>query len=148
MRRPPRRRDLARRVQSPARALPGRLGDGAPEQLHAGDAPGGRNAAKSENVKITPFDTGFTAQKQFSVIQDIVALHKYQGILVQPNDSVGIEPAIKQAIKAGIQVVTLNVPIGPSSTTISHAIARPGRIGANAPGDVGSSAWANDGKRL
>lgn len=89
---------------------------------------GAENAAKSENVKITTFDTGFTAQKQFSVIQDIVAQHKYQGILVQPNDSVGIEPAIKQAIKAGIQVVTLNVPIGPSSTTIATQL--PGLAGS------------------
>jgi ribose transport system substrate-binding protein len=89
---------------------------------------GAENAAKTENVKITTFDTGFTAQKQFSVIQDIVAQHKYQGILVQPNDSVGIEPAIKQAIKAGIQVVALNVPIGPSATTIEPQL--PGLAGS------------------
>ena len=90
----------------------------------------GPSRPKGENVKITTFDTGFTAQKQFSVIQDIVAQHKYQGILVQAIDSVGIEPAIKQAIKAGIQVVTLNVPIGPSSTTMPSATSGPGRIGA------------------
>ncbi len=89
---------------------------------------GAESAAKAENVKITTFDTGFTAQKQFSVIQDIVAQHKYQGILVQPNDSVGIEPAIKQAIKAGVQVVTLNVPIGPSATTIQPQL--PGLAGS------------------
>ncbi|HXW78932.1 MAG TPA: sugar ABC transporter substrate-binding protein [Acidimicrobiales bacterium] len=89
---------------------------------------GAEAVAKTDNVKITTFDTGFTAQKQFSVIQDIVALHKYQGILVQPNDSVGIEPAIKQAIKAGIQVVTLNVPIGPNATTIEPQL--PGLAGS------------------
>src|SRR5579862_1965023 len=41
---------------------------------------GAQAAAKSENVKITPFDTGFSPQKQFSVIQDVISLHKYQGI--------------------------------------------------------------------
>ena len=89
---------------------------------------GAQSAAKSENVKITPFDTGFSPQKQFSVIQDIIALHKYQGILIQPNDSVGIEPAIKQAIKAGIQVVTVNVPIGPSATSVNPQV--PGLAGS------------------
>jgi ribose transport system substrate-binding protein len=89
---------------------------------------GAQAAAKAENVKITPFDTGFSPQKQFSVIQDVISLHKYQGILVQPNDSVGIEPAIKQAIKAGIQVVTLNVPVGPSATTVNPQV--PGLAGS------------------
>jgi len=89
---------------------------------------GAQAAAKSENVTITPFDTGFSPQKQFSVIQDVISLHKYQGILVQPNDSVGIQPAIKQAIKAGIQVVTLNVPVGPKATTIEPQV--PGLAGS------------------
>jgi ABC-type sugar transport system substrate-binding protein len=89
---------------------------------------GAQAAAKKENVTITPYDTGFSPQKQFSVVQDLISLHKYQGILIQPNDSVGIEPAVKQAIKAGIQVVTLNVPIGPNATSVRPQL--PGLAGS------------------
>lgn len=90
---------------------------------------GAQAGAPGCNVQITKFDTGFDAQKQYADIEDIVAQHaSFDGILVQANDAVGIVPAIKDAIAAGLQVVALNVPIGPSGTTIEPQV--PGLAGS------------------
>jgi ribose transport system substrate-binding protein len=83
---------------------------------------GAQAAAKGKNVQFVKYDTGFSAQTQYNDIETIVSQHNVQGILLQPNDQVGIAPAVKAAIKAGIQVVTLNVPIGPSATTFEPQI--------------------------
>ncbi len=89
---------------------------------------GAQAAAKGKNVQFVKYDTGFSAQTQYNDIQTIVAQHNVQGILLQPNDQVGIVPAVKEAIQAGIPVVTLNVPVGPSATTYEPQI--PGLAGS------------------
>jgi ribose transport system substrate-binding protein len=89
---------------------------------------GAEAAAAGKNVQFVKYDTGFSAQTQYNDIETIVAQHNVQGILVQPNDQVGIVPAVKAAIQAGIPVVTLNVPIGPSATTYEPQV--PGLAGS------------------
>ena len=49
-------------------------------------------------------DANFDPQKQFSNCQDAVASGKYDGILIQSVDQVGIVPCVEDAIKAGILV--------------------------------------------
>jgi ribose transport system substrate-binding protein len=83
---------------------------------------GAEAAAKGKNVQFVKYDTSFSAQTQYNDIETIVAQHNVQGIMLQPNDQVGIAPAVKAAIKAGIQVVTLNVPVGPSATTFEPQV--------------------------
>jgi len=70
-----------------------------------------------KNVTVTDFDTGFDAQKEFSTFQDITAQHKYQAILFLPLDPVGVIPAVQDAVKAGIQVVNFNNPLGHDYST-------------------------------
>lgn len=89
---------------------------------------GAEAAAAGKNVQFVKYDTGFSAQTQYNDIQTIVAQHNVQGILLQPNDQVGIVPAVKAAIQAGIPVVTLNVPVGPSATTYQPQV--PGLAGS------------------
>jgi ribose transport system substrate-binding protein len=89
---------------------------------------GAEAAAAGRNVEFVKYDTGFSPQTQYNDIETIVAQHNVQGILLQPNDQVGIVPAVKAAIAAGIPVVTLNVPVGPSATTFEPQI--PGLAGS------------------
>jgi ribose transport system substrate-binding protein len=89
---------------------------------------GAEAAAKGKNVVFIKYDTSFSPQTQYNDIETIASAHNVQGILLQPNDQVGIVPAVKAAIAAGIQVVTLNVPVGPSATTYVPQI--PGLAGS------------------
>lgn len=70
-----------------------------------------------KNVSISNFDTGFDSQKQFNVIQDITTQKTFKAILFLPLDGVGVVPAVEGAIKAGIQVVNFNNPLGNDFTT-------------------------------
>lgn len=69
------------------------------------------------NVKLTKFDTGFDATKQFNSVQDAITQKKFDGFILLPLDSVGLVPAAQQAIKAGIKVVNADTPLGPRQDT-------------------------------
>lgn len=69
------------------------------------------------NVSTTDFDTGFDSQKEFNTLENITAQKSFQGILFLPLDGVGVVPAVQDAIKAGIQVVNFNNPLGRDFTT-------------------------------
>ncbi len=73
--------------------------------------------AKNKNVKLTKFDSGFDATKQFNQVQDAITQKKFDGFILLPLDSVGLVPAAEQAIAAGIKVVSLDTPLGPLQTT-------------------------------
>ncbi len=83
--------------------------------------------APCKNVSTTLFDTGFDSQKTFNTFQNITAQKSYQGILFLPLDGVGVVPAVEDAIKAGIQVVNFNNPLGRDFTTARVHI--PGQAG-------------------
>jgi ribose transport system substrate-binding protein len=73
---------------------------------------------KNPNVKLTKVDTGFDATKQYNSVQDAITQKKFQGFIVLPLDSVGLVPAVEQAIKAGIKVVNADTPLGPRQDTV------------------------------
>jgi ribose transport system substrate-binding protein len=73
--------------------------------------------AKNKGVKLTKFDSGFDATKQFNQVQDAITQKKFDGFILLPLDSVGLVPAAQQAISAGIKVVSLDTPLGPLQTT-------------------------------
>jgi ribose transport system substrate-binding protein len=83
---------------------------------------GFKAAAKGKNVKVTFFDTGTDPQKEYSVIQDIVAQKQFQGIALLPLDQMSVIPAVKAAIKAGIKVVSFNNPMGPNLNTLKPQV--------------------------
>src|SRR3954453_16551973 len=67
---------------------------------------------KEKNIELVKFDTGFDATKQFNSVQDAITQKKFDGFIVLPLDSVGLVPAVQQAIKAGIKVVNADTPPG------------------------------------
>src|SRR5215471_7490075 len=79
------------------------------------------------NVKLTKVDTGFDATKQYNSVQDAITQKKYQGFIVLALDSVGLVPAVQQAIKAGIKVVNADTPLGPRQDTVVPQV--PGETG-------------------
>lgn len=57
--------------------------------------------------------TNFDAQEQYQLVSDIAVSKQYDVILIIPNDSASIAPAVETAAAAGIPTVALNQPIGP-----------------------------------
>jgi ribose transport system substrate-binding protein len=78
---------------------------------------------KNPNVKLTKVDTGFDATKQYNSVQDAITQKKFQGFIVLALDSVGLVPAVQQAIKAGIKVVNADTPLGPRQDTVVPQVA-------------------------
>lgn len=65
------------------------------------------------NVDVEIFDGQFDATKQYSQVEDIVAQKQFNAIIIAPNDTVGIAPALAEATKAGIKVAATLFPVGP-----------------------------------
>jgi ribose transport system substrate-binding protein len=79
-----------------------------------------RAAALGIDVEIVNGE--FNAEKQNNQVEDIVASKKFDGIILEPNDSVGIANALKGAIDAGIKVVVTLFPVGPKLDTLEPQI--------------------------
>lgn len=79
-------------------------------------------AAKLGNIQTTILDGQFDAQVQFNQVQDAVASGKYDGIVIVPNDTVGIAAAIPAAKDKNIPVVTVLFPIGPNLTQLQPQV--------------------------
>lgn len=88
-------------------------------------------AGEASDVQTEIFDGEFSADVQFNQIEDIVASGRFDGFVVVPNDTVGIEPVIQQAIDEGLGVATALFPIGPDLGTIEPQVE--GIITAAAP---------------
>lgn len=74
---------------------------------------GVRKAAEElGNVEFDVFDGAFDGAKQLQQVQDALATGRYQGLLVFPNDSVGLVPGAQEAAADGIPVVAAYAPIG------------------------------------
>lgn len=71
----------------------------------------------SGGIKVTQFDTGFDATKEFSQIQDATTSGKYDAFVIIPLDSVGLVPAAQAAINKGIKVVNTDLELGPATDT-------------------------------
>jgi len=78
---------------------------------------------KNPGVTLVKFDTGFDATKQFNSVQDAITQKKFDGFIVLPLDSVGLVPAVQQAVKAGIKVVSADTPLGPRQDTSAVQVA-------------------------
>jgi ribose transport system substrate-binding protein len=71
--------------------------------------------AKAEelDVEVEIFDGEFDSNTQFNQVQDLASSARYDGIVLVPNDNVGIAAAIPAVAEAGIPVATALFPIGP-----------------------------------
>ena len=64
------------------------------------------------------FDGQFDAALQYSQIEDVLAGGQFVGMIVAPNDSVGIAGAFEQVISAGVPIGTVLFPVGPKLNTL------------------------------
>jgi ribose transport system substrate-binding protein len=83
---------------------------------------GMQKAAKELGVEIEIFDGEFNPSRQFSQVEDVVASGKFKAIAILANDSVGVVPAVEEAIKSGVKVAAIQFPLGPDLDTIAPQI--------------------------
>ena len=81
-----------------------------------------KRAAELGNIDVEIFNGEFNAEKQNNQVEDLVASKKFDGIILEPNDSVGIANALKDAIAANIKVVVTLFPVGPKLDTLEPQI--------------------------
>jgi ribose transport system substrate-binding protein len=74
------------------------------------------------NVTVDIFNGEFNATLQYSQVEDVLASGKYQGMIILPNDSVGIATAVDEAVKGGMKVATTLFPLGPKLDTLEPQI--------------------------
>jgi ribose transport system substrate-binding protein len=79
-------------------------------------------AKKLGNVEVTIFDGKFDSQTQFNQLQNVASQGKFDGIVLVPNDNVGIAAAIPAAAQAKIPVVTTLFPVGPNLTEMKPQV--------------------------
>ncbi len=67
-------------------------------------------------------DGQFDAALQYSQIEDALASGKYVGMIVAPNDSVGIAGAFEQVVAEGIPIGTVLFPVGPDLNSLDPQV--------------------------
>lgn len=73
-----------------------------------------KEVANKRNASVQVFDANFDAQKQGSQIQDAVTSGDFDAFLILPVNGT-IVPEVKEAVQAGIPVVSHDNPLGPDS---------------------------------
>lgn len=68
------------------------------------------------------FDGQFDAALQYSQIEDVLAGGQFAGMIVAPNDSVGVAGAFEQVIAAGVPIGTVLFPIGPELNSLEPQV--------------------------
>ncbi|MCC5974827.1 MAG: sugar ABC transporter substrate-binding protein, partial [Rubellimicrobium sp.] len=100
-------------------------------------------AAEMGNVEVEIFDGEFNAVVQFSQVEDIIAGGRFDGMIVAPNDTVGIATALEEATEAGLLVASVLFPVGPELTVMEPQV--PGLITTVASNAAdGAQAQANE----
>jgi ribose transport system substrate-binding protein len=82
-----------------------------------------QRAAKARgNVTTEIFDGEFSATKQFSQVEDLVAGGRFDALIIAPNDTVGIATALEDATEAGLKVATTLFPVGPELSNMQPQV--------------------------
>ena len=76
------------------------------------------NGAEAEFIGPPSFD----AQAQFQLVSDLAVSKNYDGLVITPNDSTSIAPALKQLIAAGVPVASTLQPAGPNVLAMENQI--------------------------
>jgi ribose transport system substrate-binding protein len=74
------------------------------------------------NYSMRLFDGQFSATTQYNQVQSAAAAKQYDGAIIEPNDNVGIAPAVGQAIQSGIKFCTTLFPIGPDMGSLQPQV--------------------------
>ncbi|MYG80428.1 MAG: sugar ABC transporter substrate-binding protein [Gemmatimonadetes bacterium] len=83
---------------------------------------GVQEAAERLGYESEIFDGQFDAALQYSQIEDVLAGGQFDGMIVAPNDSVGIAGAFEQVIAAGVPIGTVLFPVGPELNTLEPQV--------------------------
>jgi ribose transport system substrate-binding protein len=84
---------------------------------------GAQEAAAANGAEAVFFDApGFDPAAQFAAIQDAITSGNFDALIINPMDSVGVQPAIQDAAAAGLPVVAVNTNIGPDFYTTEPQI--------------------------
>lgn len=83
---------------------------------------GARAIASKMNATVQVLNPNWDANVQRNQIQDAVASHQYDALVVMANDGAVLIPAVKQAIAAGVKVAAAFSPIGPDPDTLQPQI--------------------------
>jgi len=78
---------------------------------------------------VDPFYAGFDLKRQLAQCREALHSHRYDGLFVEADDAVGIEPCVAEARRAGVPVVATDLPIGADPTTVRPQV--PGEVGAS-----------------
>jgi ribose transport system substrate-binding protein len=79
-------------------------------------------AAEAGNVEVEIFDGEFNATVQYSQVEDIIAGGNFDGIIIAPNDTVGIASALEEATAADLLVASVLFPVGPDLTNMEPQV--------------------------
>lgn len=79
-------------------------------------------ASAAGNVEVQVFDGQFNAATQYAQVEDIIAGGRFDGIIVAPNDTVGIATALEEATSAGLLVASVLFPVGPDLTVMTPQV--------------------------
>lgn len=79
-------------------------------------------AAKYDDVNVEIFDGAFSATTQFSQVEDLVAGGRFDGMIVTPNDTVGIATGLEDAVAQGVSVAATLFPIGPELSNMAPQV--------------------------
>lgn len=75
------------------------------------------------NYSMRLFDGQFNATTQYNQVESAAVAKQYDGAIIEPNDNVGIAPAVKAAIKSGIKFCTTLFPVGSNMFTLQPQVA-------------------------
>jgi len=74
------------------------------------------------NYSMRLFDGQFSASTQYNQVESAAVAKQYDGAIIEPNDNVGIAPAVKAAIKSGIKFCTTLFPVGSNMFTLQPQV--------------------------
>lgn len=83
---------------------------------------GVQEVAEARGYEAEMIDGQFDAAIQYGQIEDALASGKYVGMIVAPNDSVGIAGAFEQVVAEGIPIGAVLFPIGPDLNTLEPQV--------------------------
>lgn len=83
---------------------------------------GVQEAAEARGYDTEILDGQFDAALQYSQIEDALASGRYVGMIVAPNDSVGIAGAFEQVVAEGIPIGTVLFPVGPDLNSLEPQV--------------------------
>jgi ribose transport system substrate-binding protein len=99
-------------------------------------------ATKAGNATVKTFVANFNPQTQLTQCQDAIQAGRYQAMVIEPVDGVGMQACARDAIAAGIKVVAINAPLGPDTDTAEPQVAGMTAALLASPTEVGKAAAA------